>query len=635
MRARSKLASFVVFTLMTASRTSQARWAKPDDMDYSVEYRNWESWIHKDGTYDEEIEDEVVVLKDSARMSRGVVRLNYNPEVSKLDVLIAETINGDKKFTVDPHLIEDKPLASSGEGFDQWRQVMIAYPGVDVGSRIHLKYRMKWTYVPAPDFYSSYFYYGYEYQKAANLILHSQLPLLRQVNDPDHYLSISQTTHSRDEYPHTLQVKLRKPILKNVIDEQDPFVDPETLSTVSVASSKDWRDVSKSVLAQYDAILKSPLPPSYKRIADKARKLKDPIEQMNSVTSQLADEIRYLGDWRTLKGQWIPRSLETIAQSKFGDCKDFSASVAAILRTLGMDANVSWVWRGWNPVVEPYNIPSTYRFNHAITRVKVGGNIYWLDGTNVASFAQGIPGDISDRPALLLDPQASALVRVPMPSIDNFKYQFEQRMDFTGDEGVHVDGTFHSTGGDASGWINANFNSSQDSLNFKMVRAAARTDSFRDWKVEDFKIGSRIVSELHGRFSYIDKVMGYRSTAGMGYPIVPPDAVDRLLFSPDSRASDIVIGEPFNYERVMQLTNMAVVGQEPLSCSVDSPWVSITREIAQVDKGLRVRDRLKLKKAFIRHSEYTTPQFGELQRKLVSCFRFSTVIYKPEKAPLN
>jgi hypothetical protein len=304
-----------------------------------------------------------------------------------------------------------------------------------------------------------------------------------------------------------------------------------------------------------------------------------------------------------------------------------------------MQADVAWVWRGWSPVRDPYELPSSFRFNHAIVRVKSNNQVYWLDGTNVASYAQGVPGDIMDRPALVLSASNSGIERLPASSPEQFSYSFLQNLDFSKTDGVRVAGSFKSNGADAASWINSNLNTSQDTLNYKLIRAAARTDSFHDWKTEGFKIKSRIVGELNGKFSYTENAKGYRSTAGYAYPLLLPDNVERLLFSADDRESDIVIGEPFTYERDMVFSNLTIVGEESLSCAVDSPWVSVKREVNRVPSGLRIHDRLQLKKQILTHAEYSTPEFLKLQDKLVTCFKYSSVIYKPanatQKTPLN
>ena len=62
----------------------------------------------------------------------------------------------------------------------------------------------------------------------------------------------------------------------------------------------------------------------------RAREKKTDVEQLNAVTSGVAESIRYVGDWRLVKGAFNPRPLATIARSGYGDCKDFTVTAGAI-----------------------------------------------------------------------------------------------------------------------------------------------------------------------------------------------------------------------------------------------------------------------------------------------------------------
>lgn len=620
--------------ILFRSGPAQARWAKPEDMDAEIEESDLEILVHRNGTYEELMDETDLILKDSARISRGMVRITYNPELTHLEVIKAETINliegREVRTEVSPQMIEDKPLASSGEGFDQWHQALIAFPDVDVGSKIHLKYKLNWYKVTSPDFYSNSFGFGGDYQKKGKVTVRSEVPLFIEINNPENSLKVSKSEVKSDPYPYRLSLQLNHPVLKSVVDEADPFLHPKLYPFVDVATSESWSDVSKSVLKDYEDIINASLPASFEKIAKKVRSISDPVEKMNTLTSLLADNIRYLGDWRTIKGKWVPRTLQTIAKSKFGDCKDFAAVISAILRHIGIRAQVAWVWRGWAPVVANYHLPSNFRFNHAISRAQVDGKSYWLDGTNVASFAQGVLGDISDRPALVLGEHDSRIERVSAPRPEDFSYILEQQFDFDKPDRVEVQGSFQSRGGDAASWINGNFNLSRESLDYKLIRAAARTDNFIHWKVEGFNIKTRSVNDLKARFKYTDLAVGYRSTAGLIYPILFPDAVERLLFSSDHRESDVLLGETFVYERNMRLKNINIVGSESMSCSFDSPWISVSRESSKTPDGLSIRDNLKLKVNRIASDEYKTPAFLLLQKNLTHCFLHAGVIHKAD-----
>lgn len=627
---RSLAISFPLVLLLTGS--AQARWAKPEDMDAEVETSDYQVLVHRDGTFVETMDERDLILKDSARVARGIVRIPYNPELTRFELVRAETLNERDGKTVStevsPQMIEDKPLASSGEGFDQWHQVMIAFPGVDVGSRVHLKYRMTWFKVTSPGFFSSSLGFGSDYQKSGHIEIKSEVPLFTDINNPEDFMSMKQFEMPAERFAYQMTLDLRRPILKLVVDESDPFLEPQIYPNVDVATSQVWSDVSRTVVGEYEEILSASLPASFDKIAQKIKLIDDPVEKLNALTSLLADEVRYLGDWRTIKGKWVPRSLETIASSKFGDCKDFAAAITAILRKTGVQAQVAWVWRGWSPVVARYGLPSNYRFNHAISRVEVGGRVFWLDGTNVASFAQGVLGDISDRPALVLSQKQSHLERVVAPRPGDFSYKFDQQFDFSKPDQVDVHGSFESRGGDAANWINGNYNASRDSLDYKVIRSAARTDNFTDGQVTDFNIKTRQVNDLKAKFHYTDLAVGYRSTSGLIYPILFPDAVDHLLFSPAHRESDVLLGEPFVYERDMLFKNIQIVGSESMSCAVDSPWILVKRNARRTHDGLRIQDSLTLKVNHLSSDQYKTPEFAKLQRQLTHCFLHSSIIHR-------
>jgi transglutaminase-like putative cysteine protease len=91
------------------------------------------------------------------------------------------------------------------------------------------------------------------------------------------------------------------------------------------------------------------------------------------------DEIRYLGiemgrnshephqPWETLEGRW-------------GDCKDKTLLLVALLRELGLEAYPALVnTRIGHRLAE--KLPSPFLFDHVIAQVVERGRVYWVDGT--------------------------------------------------------------------------------------------------------------------------------------------------------------------------------------------------------------------------------------------------------------
>lgn len=103
-------------------------------------------------------------------------------------------------------------------------------------------------------------------------------------------------------------------------------------------------------------------------------------EQMASILDFVQNDIRYLGiEMGT--GSHRPSPPEQVLRQRFGDCKDKTRLLCALLRAAGFPTAVpalTHTWRGrtiaeWSPSVEV--------FNHVIARVIWQGRTLWLDST--------------------------------------------------------------------------------------------------------------------------------------------------------------------------------------------------------------------------------------------------------------
>ncbi|MDP9192650.1 MAG: DUF3857 domain-containing protein [Acidobacteriota bacterium] len=101
--------------------------------------------------------------------------------------------------------------------------------------------------------------------------------------------------------------------------------------------------------------------------------------QITAAIRFVQDDIRYLGiemgrnshephqPWQTLEGRW-------------GDCKDKTLLLVALLRELGLEAYPALVnTRLEHRLAE--KIPSPFLFDHVIAQVVDGGRTFWVDGT--------------------------------------------------------------------------------------------------------------------------------------------------------------------------------------------------------------------------------------------------------------
>jgi transglutaminase-like putative cysteine protease len=108
-----------------------------------------------------------------------------------------------------------------------------------------------------------------------------------------------------------------------------------------------------------------------------------------------------------------PRKLAEICTSRYGDCKDKSALLVAVLRELGIEAWPALVSTVHRERVREYG-PGPYAFDHAITVYRLGGQDHWIDPT--LEHQRGSPRLWSVHPyrfGLILRKDETGLAEVP------------------------------------------------------------------------------------------------------------------------------------------------------------------------------------------------------------------------------
>lgn len=104
-----------------------------------------------------------------------------------------------------------------------------------------------------------------------------------------------------------------------------------------------------------------------------------PAEQLRAAVDWAQGNVRYFA-MAMGPNNLQPRALTEICSSRFGDCKDKTVLLVALLRELGLEA--------WPALVNSYSPqrvedggPDQFAFNHAIVAYKYQGFLHWIDPT--------------------------------------------------------------------------------------------------------------------------------------------------------------------------------------------------------------------------------------------------------------
>lgn len=605
---------FYILTISFAtSVTSIARWAQIDEADVSYENFDQEITVYKNGRSVDTCSIRAKVLNEKGREILGNQRIVINSNISELHIIEAKAIYNGQEYTVPKEMIETKPLASEGAGFDQLNQTLISFPQVGIGTIIILKYKTITKQQPLPNYYGATITLGggQGVWQRTNITIKSEIPLNHLVNDPTKSLEV---TESKDKTFQKISILLKKPLFEAVVHENT--IIPDHLTTwVKISSEKCIESLGNKVAGNFEKVLHEPLPAEFLTIKDKASQEKNPIDQMNKVSSLLSEKIRYMGDWRTIAGKFSPHSLKDIVKNGVGDCKDFSVAMGAILNQLGFEAHVGLVTRGDGYLASTKFLPTMGLFNHAMLKVKdKTGKIYWIDPTNLISMADGLFSDISDRTALVLSKQPQLQIIPPVEGTHS-TYIIEKNLTPKGETGLFTKGILKLKGEQAAPLTGVELVTSPQIIKENILYSLSKEKNLKYKKAILPDLKSRIVKDLEISYEYEQDDVLLLTNQGKGIPLDSPWCKAYLNIAPD-QVGTLYVGSPAQMHRIIKIEKVKIEDVAKLDFDLDSPWLKVKRESKSVGEDVEIRETITILKSFISAEETQSQAYQNLVKTL-------------------
>lgn len=627
--SKLKYKILILLTFLTFSNLAQAKWATTGEAETKSTLNNYNIKINSDGTSEEITEKEFEILKESARERASQYKIRYNGDSEKLIILEARTTLNGKIYKVNPKYIEDKPLASSSNGFDQYRQILIAYPRVEIGSKIYIKYKFVSLKPSLHKIFTDFYDFGYrDWLTHVNLKINSKLPLHIMVNDPENALEIKK---DKEDNFYNLELSLLKPIYKEAVNEPNNAIDNyKNYTWISLSTIDSWVSLAKEIAKQdFDQIYNQELPKEFKDIANLAKSKKDEIEQINIITSELNDRIQYLSDRTTVSGRISPRKLSEVAKSQLGDCKDFSAATVAILTDLGYKAQFALVARGegYFPVEA---LPALGAFDHVIVKVtSKKGKVYWVDPTNIQSIAGGIFPDIADKNALVLDSVSPSYEKVPNVDFKRAVSIHNRELELLSEDKVKVSGTWVLKNEEAIPLTAIELFTSRENVEDKFLDlvSGASLDATNQKQISLPPLTSRIVKDIEIKYSYVKDNKFAKTNLGNAHSLnYNVSDIEGYIDISNDIVSDIYLGYPYTIERETIIKNVKAKNIESLNKDIDSKWLYISRKLLIDNNNLVIKDKVLSKVNLIKNEELKTLEFKKFREDLEKNFKDVSVI---------
>ncbi len=197
------------------------------------------------------------------------------------------------------------------------------------------------------------------------------------------------------------------------IDPREPYLPPALVRfpTIDFSTGASWQNVA----AEYGKIVdnRANSPAVASTVAPLIAGKKSAADKEAAILDYLDREVRYTGI-EFGEAAIVPHDpAETLAK-KYGDCKDKATLLVAMLRAVGIPANVALL-NVDSRIDVAADLPGMGMFDHAIVYVP-GKNPLWMDATDRYAQLGQLPMGDQGRLALIASSATEALVKTPESS---------------------------------------------------------------------------------------------------------------------------------------------------------------------------------------------------------------------------
>lgn len=148
--------------------------------------------------------------------------------------------------------------------------------------------------------------------------------------------------------------------------------------TILVSEYKTWKEVNDWALHLFPSTLDISLPLQQK--IEEIKKANATTEaRLLAALRFVQDEVRYMGI-EMGAGTHKPHHPNQVFAQRFGDCKDKSYLLCALLKTIGVEAHPVLINTTYKRTISDW-LPSPTSFDHATVQIKLNGKNYYVDPT--------------------------------------------------------------------------------------------------------------------------------------------------------------------------------------------------------------------------------------------------------------
>ena len=398
--------------------------------------------LEEDGKATIRAQQVVYIADESAAHDFATRTVSYAPRSQSLRVVHARVFKASGLVLPANDAGESGPGDSVASMYYDTRTRTLRYPSLEPGDVVELDYRLTPRTNPYGDYFGELETFGSSLpRKLQRYVVIA--PASRPLHITAERLSAAHETHTATE--HTYEWELRD--LAPLPSEPRGPSTTEIAPYVSVSTLDSWADVGRWYAGLMDPQLK--LDSTLRNVLAGLIKGKTTDEEkIRAIHHFVLHNTHYVAlEFGVFN--YKPYPVSEVYARRFGDCKDKSSLMIALLRAAGIDADLALVRTRRLGDVAP-DATSVSIFNHAI--VYIPKYNLWLDGTAEYAGAHELPIQDQGAQALTISMDGDAqLRRIPVTlPMQNYTHR-QVRAELQPDGRIEFTGSAYTRGEDAPG----------------------------------------------------------------------------------------------------------------------------------------------------------------------------------------
>lgn len=284
----------------------------------------------------------------------------FNRDLAEIEVFDTFILKRDgRKIVVPPAAVQTKrtPQTEAAPSFSSLMMVEINFDGIEVGDAAQYSMRLRTKKTHFEKYFDSVDYltaiYDWKYAEI-NLSAPIDYPIYTEAIDLDGGRLPDSNGRAHWQWKKTDHKALELETLMLDFIDSSPRVIMTSFKNFEELGAAYWKEASK----------KSTVTPEIKALADEITKdLTTPEKQANAIYLWVNKNIRYLSIIADRSG-WIPHSASEILASRYGDCKDYTTILLALLKAKDIESYPVIIRSDFGEWFPKVAAPSY--FNHAI-----------------------------------------------------------------------------------------------------------------------------------------------------------------------------------------------------------------------------------------------------------------------------